>query len=318
MGTRRYVEARTVACASGESPRLAARAVAAALVALACAVGLAWSNGENGRLSTTVIGSLEPGGEPRLAVRWDGPAGALLEVWVDLDGDGQPGPGELVVDGEPLEPGIEVVELEIPADAFLVSDPKLWVHARRAEAGAPQRPPEEHAGSSTRDDCGWQPGFHVTDLDNEVLSMAVFDDGTGPNLYVGGYFEAANDVVVNGIARWDGETWSALSGPSGTGMGDHDNEVFALAVFDDGLGPALYAGGYFQTAGGVQVKDLEEGETALTTFELGDWVWYLHLCAVDNLGQWGAVVSSGPYPICPLFADDYESGDTSAWSVTVP
>jgi len=67
-----------------------------------------------------------------------------------------------------------------------------------------------------------------------------------------------------------------------------------------------------------QVKDLEEGATALTTPELGDWVWYLHVCAADNLGQWGEVVSSGPYPICPLFWDDFEDGTTDAWSAVVP
>ena len=54
-------------------------------------------------------------------------------------------------------------------------------------------------------------------------------------------------MTVNGVARWDGSAWSALSGPSGTGV---ERLVYALAVFDDGSGPALYAGGYFTTAGG--------------------------------------------------------------------
>jgi hypothetical protein len=43
------------------------------------------------------------------------------------------------------------------------------------------------------------------------------------------------------MAKWDGSDWSALGG----GMND---AVHALTVFDDGRGPALYAGGAFTTA----------------------------------------------------------------------
>jgi hypothetical protein len=51
---------------------------------------------------------------------------------------------------------------------------------------------------------------------------------------------------VNGIAKWDGASWSAL----GSGM---TGPVKALEVYDDGSGPALYAGGNFPIAGGVLV-----------------------------------------------------------------
>jgi hypothetical protein len=54
---------------------------------------------------------------------------------------------------------------------------------------------------------------------------------------------------VNGVAKWDGATWSALE--SGTNGG-----VVALTVFDDGGGPALYAAGGFSTAGGVSAKNI--------------------------------------------------------------
>ena len=40
--------------------------------------------------------------------------------------------------------------------------------------------------------------------------MAVFDDGTGPALYVGGMFTAAGGAPASRIARWDGIVWSAL------------------------------------------------------------------------------------------------------------
>jgi hypothetical protein len=41
-----------------------------------------------------------------------------------------------------------------------------------------------HAG----DGCAWQPGFVLPDLDGNVGAMEVYDDGSGPALYVGGQF----------------------------------------------------------------------------------------------------------------------------------
>jgi hypothetical protein len=84
-----------------------------------------------------------------------------------------------------------------------------------------------------------------------VSALAVFDDGTGPALYAGGHFTTAGGVTVSHIAKWDGSAWSAL----GTGLGATD-KVLALAVFDDGTGPALYAGGWITTAGGVSVQNI--------------------------------------------------------------
>ena len=77
-----------------------------------------------------------------------------------------------------------------------------------------------------------------------VNSLAVFDDGSGPALYVGGSFSSAGVVSASNVARWNGTSWSAL----GTGT---DDAVLSLAAFDDGSGPALSAGGEFTTAGGV-------------------------------------------------------------------
>src|SRR5690606_11072475 len=45
------------------------------------------------------------------------------------------------------------------------------------------------------------------------------------------------------IAKWDGESWS----PVGEGMRSY---VYALGVYDDGSGSALYAGGIFRAAVG--------------------------------------------------------------------
>ncbi|MBI2928565.1 MAG: Ig-like domain-containing protein [Verrucomicrobia bacterium] len=80
-----------------------------------------------------------------------------------------------------------------------------------------------------------------------VLALGVFDDGTGPALYAGGEFAVARGAPATGLAKWDGRSWS----PVGPGLGSTIPEsslpplVFSLTVYDDGTGPALYAGGSF-------------------------------------------------------------------------
>jgi hypothetical protein len=69
-----------------------------------------------------------------------------------------------------------------------------------------------------------------------VLAMTVFDDGTGPALFVGGDFNTAGGIPTGPIAKWDGINWSTV----GTQL---DGQVRSLAVYDGGRGPELYAGG---------------------------------------------------------------------------
>jgi hypothetical protein len=86
-------------------------------------------------------------------------------------------------------------------------------------------------------------------------ALAVFDDGNGPAVHAGGSFTAAGDVAANYIAKWDGAEWSPLGGGI-SGGGIWFAQVDALIVFDDGSGPALYAGGAFTTAGGVSANHI--------------------------------------------------------------
>jgi hypothetical protein len=79
----------------------------------------------------------------------------------------------------------------------------------------------------------------------------VYDDVGGPALYVGGYFNTAGGVPASKVAKWDGSSWSALGSGMTPGGG-----VEALAVHDDGSGPALYAGGGFSSAGGVAASNI--------------------------------------------------------------
>src|SRR5690606_5540191 len=54
------------------------------------------------------------------------------------------------------------------------------------------------------------------DTDRPISVIEVFDDGSGPRLYVGGNFARAGGVEATRVAQWDGSSWSAVgSGTSG-------------------------------------------------------------------------------------------------------
>ena len=93
------------------------------------------------------------------------------------------------------------------------------------------------------------------DIDhNAVECLAVFDDGSGPALYVGGSFVYVGDanqgqLAAPGIARWNGTAWSAV----GNGL---DGTVLELVAHDDGSGLKLYAGGTFTSSGATPLAHL--------------------------------------------------------------
>ncbi|MBS0197765.1 MAG: hypothetical protein JSR77_13505 [Planctomycetes bacterium] len=84
-------------------------------------------------------------------------------------------------------------------------------------------------------------------------TCTVFDAGSGPELIVGGSFLGAGPTSgwtqARNIARWNGQRWA----PLGAGL---NNQVRALAVFDDGSGPKLYAAGDFTIAGTAPAQRL--------------------------------------------------------------
>ncbi|MBN4052583.1 hypothetical protein JYT82_00560 [bacterium AH-315-K20] len=96
---------------------------------------------------------------------------------------------------------------------------------------------EDLAGGVYRQDAQ-SPGF--------ITAMSVFDDGSGAKLYVWGSFDLAGGLPVNNFACWDGTTWIGLSDDLSNGSQQYF-VVYDLEVFDDGNGPALYAGGSFST-----------------------------------------------------------------------
>jgi hypothetical protein len=70
----------------------------------------------------------------------------------------------------------------------------------------------------------------------------------GNDVYVGGSFSQAGSVVANNIARWDGNTWSAL----GTGVSDESGYAYVQAIAVSGSD--LYVGGGFTEAGGAPAR----------------------------------------------------------------
>lgn len=85
-------------------------------------------------------------------------------------------------------------------------------------------------------------------LNNEVYSIAVNSSGI---VYAGGWFTNAGGVAeADGIAKWDGENWSALANKGLSGL---SGMVMTLVI--DGSGSIL-AGGNFGTAGTVKVNSL--------------------------------------------------------------
>jgi len=85
-----------------------------------------------------------------------------------------------------------------------------------------------------------------------VRASAVYDDGRGAALYVGGDFDFAGEIVARSIARFDGAGWEALPGPGGASViSNVGNGVHAMAVYDDGGGEQLYVAADFETGLGL-------------------------------------------------------------------
>jgi len=119
------------------------------------------------------------------------------------------------------------------ANALAMSGSDLYVGGDFTTAG----------GSAAKRIAKWN-GTSWSSLGSGLNTVVSALAASGSDLYVGGYFTYATNagpspVRVNRIAKWDGNSWSAL----GSGL---NSNVCALAV----SGTNLYAGGAFTTAGG--------------------------------------------------------------------
>jgi hypothetical protein len=99
------------------------------------------------------------------------------------------------------------------------------------------------------DGVAWRPVGPSPGFEDAVTCLAVYDSGSGPELYAGGYFLDVNGITARCVARWDGTAWHPLGGGGINGAAGMSLRVDSLAVHDDGSGPALYVGGLFSFAG---------------------------------------------------------------------
>lgn len=98
---------------------------------------------------------------------------------------------------------------------------------------------------------GWKP---IGAAPGGIRALAVFDDGSGPALFAGGKFLEVSGVPALRIAKWNGVEWSAVG--AGFGSVQTDDAVQALAVYDDGSGSRLYAGGTLWDSSGDLVWNI--------------------------------------------------------------
>ena len=106
--------------------------------------------------------------------------------------------------------------------------------------GAPRFRP-----AATTSNCAdnWDPRFSPTGASDTVFAVA--DDGQG-NIYVGGSFKTIGNIQASGIAKFDGNNWTAFgddSNAANNGVADigRAGEVDAIAITPAGI----YVGGIF-------------------------------------------------------------------------
>jgi hypothetical protein len=138
----------------------------------------------------------------------------------------------------------------------------------------------------------------------KVHALAV--DSIG-NLYAGGEFDTAGGIGANGLARWNGSSWSAL----GTSLGGCFYRCVVYALAADGMGN-LYVGGDFDTAGGIEVNLIARWNG--TTWSalgsgLSGYPWALVTDRVGNLYAGGHFGTAGGITV-----NNAAKWDGSAWS----
>ena len=102
-------------------------------------------------------------------------------------------------------------------------------------------------------------GSGITSSESTVQSYINALAWNGGNLYAGGRFSNAGEVVVHNIAQWNGSIWSApTSFLNGT---DYGPNSLILALISDGNN--LYAGGDFSKTGSVSTNNIAKWDGSI-------------------------------------------------------
>jgi hypothetical protein len=136
-----------------------------------------------------------------------------------------------------------------------------------------------------------------------VMALAVYDDGGGPALYAAGSFTSAGGVTANRIAKWNGSSWSALG--DGLSGGGSYPFFYSLATYDDGHGPALYAGGAFTAAGGAAVNWIAKWDGSSWSALGSGMNGVVHVLAPYDDGSGPALYAGGTFSVALDSGDSY-------------
>jgi hypothetical protein len=151
-------------------------------------------------------------------------------------------------------------------------------------------------------------------MDGPVYALAEYDDRSGVALYAGGLFMNAGGVSASRIAKWNGSSWAAL-GSGVDGQPSNVVRVFALTVFDDGSGPALYAGGRFTTAGGGAASNIAKWNGSSWSALSSGMDNAVTALAVYNDGSGPALYAGGPFTTAGgIAASNVAKWNGSSWS----
>ena len=158
-------------------------------------------------------------------------------------------------------------------------------------------------------------GIAARDSSTGVYALAADNRG---NLYAGGTFTMAGGVTALNVAKWNGESWSALGG--GVTVGVPGFQVVQSILVDGGM---VYVAGAFKSVGNIPVNGIARWNgAAWENINDGDWgdlylpngesFVYLRSLAMDRDGR---LYAAGNFRMAGgRSANDVAVWDGSDWS----
>lgn len=164
-------------------------------------------------------------------------------------------------------------------------------------------------------------GVTLSTSAGRVHALTSFDFGAGSRLVAGGRFTGAGGTLADSIAAWDGSVWSAV----GAGVSNLccTGGVLALATFDEGQGPRLFAAGSEGSATFHPYQPLlrwDGGAWTAVTFVSATWDFAtINALSVYDDGSGPALYCAGIFQQVPgIGLTNYARWDGTTWSLGAP